>query len=103
MSAFLRKHRWVLVGLALTALVVVLLAPMASSAPDGLDRVSQDKEFVEKADDPWYQVLPNYSIPGIDNERLTVVLAGLAGAALVFLLPMGLGYLARRSRRETKP
>ena len=34
--------------------VVVLLAPAASSDPDGLDRVSGDEGFAEKAEEPRF-------------------------------------------------
>lgn len=103
MRPFIRKYRWVLAGLGLAALVVIFLAPLASSNPDGLDRVSQDKEFADKAEEEGFEILPGYAVPGIDNERLTVVVAGLAGATIVFVVPMALGYMARRSRRDPKP
>jgi hypothetical protein len=38
--ALLNKYRWVIVGLVAAAVVVLVLAPAASSNPDGLDRVS---------------------------------------------------------------
>jgi len=102
-KSFARRYRWVLAGLALAAVLVLVLAPLASDNPDGLNRVSEDQGFADKADDPAFEILPGYSIPGVDRGRAGVILAGLAGVAIVFLLPMGLGYMARRSRRDAKP
>jgi|GEM_PF-3613306 len=97
--SWLRRHMWVIAGLIAAAAVVIFLAPAASSDPDGLDRVAQDKEFAEKAEDPWYEIFPDYTIPGIDNEWATVVAAGLIGVAIVFVLPMAIGFVLRLSRR----
>lgn len=103
MKATLRRYRWVFAGLALAAVVVLVLAPLASDNPDGLNRVSEDQGFADKADDPAFEILPGYSIPGLDGGRVGVVVAGLAGVAIVFLVPVGLGYMARRSRRGNGP
>jgi len=98
--AYLRRHRWVVIGALIAVAVVVILAPLASSDPDGLDRVARDKEFTERTDDPGWKIFEGYSVPGIDNGALTTVVAGLAGVVIVFSLPLGLGYLARRRRGE---
>lgn len=97
--SFFRRYRWAIIGLVMAALVVIILAPLASSDPDGLDRVSEDKGFAEEGKDAPYEFLPDYSIPGIDNERATVILAGLAGVAIVFALTVGFGAVVRQSHR----
>lgn len=99
-SSFLRRWWWVIAGMVIAIAVVVLLAPAASSDPDGLDRVSGDEGFAEKAEEPRFEWLPDYSIPGVDNERVSVVLAGLVGVGIVFGLTLGFGALARHSRRS---
>ncbi len=96
---FLERYRWALAGLLIAALVVIFLAPAASSDPDGLDRVSEDKGFVEKAKEPAYEWLPDYTIPGVDNEWASVVLAGLIGVGIVFGVTLALGAAVRASRR----
>jgi hypothetical protein len=89
---------WWLVGLAIAALVVVVLAPLASPDPDGLERVAEDRGFIDRAQDALYEILPDYSIPGIDDPFLSTVLAGLIGVAVVFALMVGLGRLLARRR-----
>jgi hypothetical protein len=94
-----RGHRlWWLVGLGIAVLVVVILAPLASPDPDGLERVAEDKGFLGQAEDALYSILPDYTIPGIDDPTVTTILAGLIGLAIVFGVMWGVGrLLARRS------
>jgi hypothetical protein len=101
--SFLRRYGWVIAGLVVAAAVVLILAPAASDDPDGLDRVATDEGFSEKGDDPAFEWLPDYTIPGVDNEWATVVLAGLVGVAIVFVLPMVIGALLRQTRRQRAP
>ncbi len=84
--------RWALAGLAI-ALLVVFLAPLASSHPDGLEWVATQQAFLSSALDSPYQLLPDYTIPGLDNASLSTILAGLIGALIV----AGVVYVAGRA------
>ena len=84
-------------GVAL-ALVVVLFSPLASGHPDGLERVAEDKGFIEHAEDAPYEILPDYTIPGIEDERVTTILAGAVGVLVVAGLTYGVGLLLGRRR-----
>lgn len=101
-GSILRRYRWAIVGLVIAIGLVVFLAPAASSDPDGLDRVSQDKSFAEKAEDPGYEILPDYSIPGVDNEYWSTVLSGVIGVGIVFSLAIVLG-VGLRVMRKGRP
>ena len=101
-TASRRSPWWWVAGLAIAALVVIVLAPLASPDPDGLERVAEDGGFIERAQEALYQILPDYSIPGIDDPFLSTVLAGLIGVALVFVLMLGLGKLLARRRAPTE-
>ena len=98
-QSFLQRWWWVIAGLIIAFAVVVILAPAASDDPDGLDRVSEDKEFHTKAEDPAYEWLTDYSIPGVDNEWASVVLAGVIGVGIVFAVTFGFGAVLRQSRK----
>jgi cobalt/nickel transport protein len=100
-QSFLQRWWWVIAGLIIACAVVIVLAPAASSDPDGLDRVSEDREFAEQGEDPAYEWLTDYTIPGVDNEWATVVLAGLVGVGLVFAVTFGFGALLRASRKRS--
>jgi hypothetical protein len=89
---------WWLVGLAIAALVVIVLSPLASRDPDGLERVAEDQGFLGSARDALYSIIPDYAVPGIEGS-LSTVLAGLIGVVIVFGLMIGLGRLLARRRR----
>lgn len=89
--------RWALTGLAV-ALVLTLLSPLASPHPDGLERVAEDLGFIEAAQDAPYTVIPDYVFPGISNEALATIAAGIAGTLIVFSIAVGLAALYRRRR-----
>lgn len=100
-QSFLKRWWWVIAGVIIACAVVLLFAPAASSDPDGLDRVSGDEEFAHKAEDPWYEWLPDYTVPGVDNEYFSLVLAGLIGVGIVFGMALGAGAAIRRSKRHS--
>jgi len=94
------KYWWV-IGLLL-ALGVALLSPLASPHPDGLERVAEDEGFLDQAQDAPYQVIPDYAFPGIENEAVATIVAGLVGTVLLFAIGYGLAWLLRRlSERAT--
>jgi cobalt/nickel transport protein len=90
-----------LAGLGI-ALVITLFSPLASSSPDGLERVAQDKAFLDKGEkEPPYKIIADYAFPWIDNEDAATILAGVVGvgvvAALVLALGIGLKALSKRT------
>ncbi|MEX2081600.1 MAG: PDGLE domain-containing protein [Dehalococcoidia bacterium] len=98
-----RRYGWVAVGLVAACAIVFVLAPAASSDPDGLDRVSDDHGFAESAEESRYEWLPDYSVPGVGNEYTSLILAGLIGVGVVFALTLVAGWAARQagSRRAS--
>jgi hypothetical protein len=94
----------IVVGLGV-ALVVALLSPWASAHPDGLERVAEDKEFIEEAKDPSYEIIPDYTFPGIKDERVATILSGIIGVAIVaaigFGVPLALRAMKGRSGKPT--
>jgi hypothetical protein len=93
------RIRWWHIGLLLS-LIVALLSPLASSSPDGLERVAEDKGFVEKAIGSALNVIPDYTFPGIENEAISTIVAGLIGTIIMFALVYAIGRLVRARRPE---
>ncbi len=84
------------VGL-LIALALTILSPLASSHPDGLEWVAEQKGFLETAQGPLYKIIPDYVFPGIPNEALATIIAGVIGTIIVFGVALTVAY-ARRNR-----
>ena len=89
---------WWIVGLAIAAIIVIVLAPLASSDPDGLVRVAEDHGFLEAARDALYSIMPGYSVPGVGGN-LSTILPGLIGVVIVFGLMVVVGRVLVRRRR----
>ena len=68
---------------ALAAAVALVLAPMASSAPDGLETVATRLGFLPSEAGGFAGLLPDYVLPGVRWAPLAVALAGLVGVAAV--------------------
>lgn len=86
---------WVGVGLAL-ALGVAAFSPLASSDPDGLEKVAAQYNFLNKAAAPLYNLLPNYTIPFITNE----IVGGILAVALGTLVVFSVVFLIARAQRQ---
>lgn len=87
---------WV-AGLILTLLLLVL-SPYASSRPDGLEWVAEELGFLQKAQGPFYEIIPDYVLPGIQNEAIATIAAGVIGATIVG----GVAFIVLRRRAKQK-
>lgn len=82
-------------GALILALLLAVLSPLASSSPDGLERVAEDQGFIERARDAFFNLIPDYVLPGIPHEALATILAGVIGTLLIFGIVYGLGRLLK--------
>jgi cobalt/nickel transport system permease protein len=86
----------ILVAGSVLTVALAVLSPLASSHPDGLEWVAEQKGFLDTARDALFNIIPDYVVPGVSSEALATILAGIIGAALVF----GVAYLTARSRKR---
>jgi len=86
----------VVVGGLLISLVLVVLSPLASSHPDGLEWVAEKHGFIEVAREAFYNIVPDYSMPGISNPALATIVAGILGAVIVFGVAYGIARAEKR-------
>ena len=93
---------FVAAGLAVAVALAFLVAPEASSEPDGLEKVAIDEGFVDGARDHDLADSPtaDYGVEGVDDARLSTGLAGVLGIGVTFAVTGGLFWLVRRTRRE---
>jgi len=80
----------VIVGLA-------ILLPFASAYPDGLETVAQ-KAGVEEPEGLWRGLMPDYSLPAIENPYFSTLASGLAGILLVLIFTFFVGIASTRKR-----
>ncbi len=85
-------------GILILALFLALLSPLASSSPDGLERVAEDKGFMETAREAVFEVIPDYVLPGVGNEAGATILAGIIGTLMLFGIGYGLAQLLKAKR-----
>ncbi|OLP15876.1 cobalt transport protein [Leptolyngbya sp. 'hensonii'] len=95
---------FILTGLGIALVIAVFLSPFASKDPDGLDRVSEDLQFADKAVEetpakklPFYQVFDEYALRNVP-EQVATPIAGLIGTLATFGLAWGVGKLTVRTR-----
>lgn len=92
-----RGASWVVIGLAI-ALMIVFISPLTSSDPDGLERVAEDKGFLQAAEDSAFNLLPDYTVAFIENEDASTIAAGVIGIIIV----SGATYTYARSNNRRK-
>lgn len=104
MSATSRRPvRWLLIAGAVVSLVMAgVIAYYASPLPDGLESVAEQQGFVDSAQDSHAAGSPlaDYGVAGVEDDRLSVGLAGLIGIAVTAGLGFGLFFLLRAGRRS---
>jgi cobalt/nickel transport system permease protein len=84
-------------GLVLAAALALLGSPFASKAPDGLEKVAEQKGFMQAASEDkvaWTKApFPDYRIRAVGSGKVSTSLAGLIGTVAVF----GVGFVAIKS------
>lgn len=90
---------FIALALAVAIGLATAVSPFASSDPDGLEKVAEEKAFIEdgklhsiQSDSP----IADYTFPGVDNERVATGLAGFVGTLGVFAVGFGIACLLRR-------
>ena len=93
---------FVAAGMIAALVLVIFVAPIASSDPDGLERVAVDQGFNSTAEDSAIgdSPLADYGVAGVEDDRTGTVVAGVIGTVLVFAVGTGLFLAVRRKRAE---
>lgn len=81
---------WIAVG-SVIALLVVLISPLASGDPDGLERVAMDMGFIDAGQSAPYEIIPDYTVPFLGETALSTILAGVVGIIVVGLVMILIG------------
>jgi len=78
------------------AILLAVLSPLASAHPDGLEWVAEQKGFLDIARGPLYEIIPDYTFPGISNTALATIVAGILGTLLVFGVALAVAFIQRK-------
>ena len=97
------NKKWWLMALAF-CLVLATISPLASSSPDGLEKVAEDKGFINTGGEATFEVAAGYIFPGIENEALATIMAGWLGILALFTIVYGLAWLikSRKGKATTE-
>ncbi len=97
-----RNRNFILGGLAV-ALIIAILAPfLASSNPDGLESTAESLE-VPESEAAFQSPLPDYAIPGMEENPLGGVVSLILGTILVLLVALGLAKLLSKKNGNGQP
>lgn len=90
-------------GLLVTVVVAAVVSQFAADDPDGLERVAEDTGFIDTAEDHALgsSIFADYATSGVEDETLSLAIAGVVGAGVTLLIGGGL-LLAVRDRSRGK-
>jgi hypothetical protein len=83
----MKKHLAVIAGIMIFLAVFI---PIASSSPDGLERVVENFG-VKEATPIWNGIMSDYTIAAIANPYISTLLAGILGTLMVLIAGFILG------------
>jgi len=99
MKSQLKGFLWV--GLGVSLLLALFLSPFASSSPDGLEKVAEHHGFAEKGEgwSLWrYAPFTDYTLPWIENGKLSTAIAGAIGVFAIFLIAVGFATCLKKGK-----
>jgi cobalt/nickel transport system permease protein len=95
-------NKTALIGGGLLALLLAVLSPLASTHPDGLEWVAEQQGFLFSSRGSFFELLPDYSLPGISNPVLTTIAAGVIGVIIIFVVSYLLASAGKRNHLKGK-
>lgn len=100
-SSKVSMRAFVVGGLLVAVVFATVVSQFAVDNPDGLERVAEDTGFVDTAEDHALgsSIFADYATSGVDNESLSLAVAGVTGLVLTLAVGGGL-VLAVRGRRD---
>ena len=94
------KNRNLIIGGLLIALIIAVMAPfLASSNPDGLESSAESLE-VPESEAAYTAPLPDYAIPGMEDNPLGGVVALIVGTIVVLLVVLGVATIIGKRKKN---
>jgi hypothetical protein len=105
MGDMTKKSVWsiIFIGLTISLIIAGVVSFYADANPDGLERVAEDQGFLESAQESANAnlVTADYGIAGVEDERLSVGLAGVLGVVVVIAVAFGLFWFLGRGKKTS--
>lgn len=79
-------RRAVILPLSAACATALLLSPLASSLPDGLERVAERLDFLPSGTLSFWSPMADYQFAAMGHGALATGVAGLCGVAMIFAL-----------------
>jgi cobalt/nickel transport protein len=100
----MNQKKFLLAGFLVALFLSGVVSFYASSSPDGLEKVAGDIGFLNTAKDHANSdgALAEYSVKGIQNERISSGAAGVIGVIATATVASGLFMLIRRKSGSNK-
>ena len=76
-------------GILIILIIAMALSLIASSFPDGLEKVAERYGFIDRAVEvlpEGFFLIPDYAFRGVENEHWQTSLAGLFGVSIILTL-----------------
>ena len=82
------QNKFLAIGVFVTLLLASVVSYYASGDPDGLEKVAEEKGFIDDATEHGLgnSPLADYGVSGVTDDRLSVALAGAVGVVLMLVL-----------------
>ena len=91
----MKKHLAAIAGITI---FLAVLIPLASSSPDGLERVVENFGVQETAP-IWNGIMSDYTIATIANPYISTLLAGILGTLIVLVSTYLLGMVIETKKK----
>lgn len=93
---------FVIAGLLVAVVFATVVSQFAAPDPDGLERVAEDQGFLDQGRDSATSgsIFADYATSGIDNEPLSLAVAGTTGVLITLLVAGGLVLAVKQGRRD---
>jgi cobalt/nickel transport system permease protein len=103
-QAKVKKRTFVLGGLLVALVFAGVISQFAVDNPDGLESVAEETGFIESGTEHTLgsSVFADYATAGIDNENLSLAIAGVVGTLVTLAVAAGI-FIAIREGRRRRP
>ena len=94
----MKQKTFLISGFVASLFIAGVVSFYASSNPDGLEKVAEDIGFIETAKENTNSdvIFSDYGVQGVENERLSVGVAGVIGVIASGAISTGIFFLIRR-------